>query len=218
MRKKHFFLILLLIILFIVLFFLIKDVFLKKQEVPEVNFTYIDNDVILTDVLYFSPTYRKTTELTISIKGGTFEDNIEMLDYIIGKTESFVLSRNITSSKINYFSDIEQSRGYISINVPYESYDYFLNEVKKIGTVTNERKDSVFDENLKNELYVYGRVNLNLIEVYKYSNFSLVRFSSLLEILKSSTNILLNILFGILPFLIVIGFIFGIVFFIKRKK
>ena len=218
MRKKHFFLILLLIILFIVLFFLIKDVFLKKQEVPEVNFTYIDNDIILTDVLYFSPTSRKTTELTLSIKGGTFEDNIEMLDYIIEETESFVLSRNITSSKINYFSDIEQSRGYISINVPYESYDYFLNEVKKIGTVTNERKDSVFDENLKNELYVYGRVNLNLIEVYKYSNFSLVRFSSLLEILKSSTNILLNILFGILPFLIVIGFIFGIVFFIKRKK
>jgi hypothetical protein len=211
----------------------------------------------------------KTSNLSLNLKKGQFLDVDAKIKNVISNTNSFLLNENSNISNKN----TNLKSGQYTIKVPTDKLNFFLDQLKTFGEVTNFRSNSTDitgeynditielaseknklqrykdlynseSANIENKINLidqisyqerrikyledslenkdtkieYSTIYLNISESSSYINIIFVKFSDLLRTIVGSINILLQIIFAVIPFLIVIWLVSLLIKLFKTKK
>jgi len=167
-----------------------------------------------------------------NLKSGSYTIKVESekLDSIINQLKSLGEIDSFTS----YKTDITEQYDNLEIELNSENnklkrlkelydsnYALLENKIELIEKIFNqERRIKYLEESLENKdkIVEYSTINLSVSEYSNYVSIIFVKFTDLLKTIVGSINVLLHIIFAVVPFIIFIWLIVIIVKLFKKKR
>ena len=203
---------------------------LKKNQFSKVDLN-IKNIVINTNSILLkenTSVYNRNNNL----KSGNYTIKVESvkLDSIISQLKNLGEVSSFSSHKTDITEQYENQE--IELNSEnnklkrfkelYDSNSALLeNKVELIEKIFNqERRIKYLEESLENKdkTVKYSTINLSMSEYSNYISIIFVKFSDLLKTIVGSINVLLHIIFAVVPFIIFIWLIVMVVKLFKKKR
>jgi hypothetical protein len=203
---------------------------LKKNQFSKVDLN-LKNIVINTNSILLkenTSVYNRNNNL----KSGNYTIKVESvkLDSIISQLKNLGEVNSFSSHKTDITEQYENLE--IELNSEnnklkrfkelYDSNSALLeNKVELIEKIFNqERRIKYLEESLENKdkTVKYSTINLSVSEYSNYISIIFVKFSDLLKTIVGSINVLLHIIFAVVPFIIFIWLIVMVVKLFKKKR
>jgi uncharacterized membrane protein YuzA (DUF378 family)/division protein CdvB (Snf7/Vps24/ESCRT-III family) len=191
------------------------DLQIKKGEFKEID-SKINNLVTNTDSYILNKNIYENTD---KLYNGRYTIKVEesKLEYVsnslkdLGKVTSYNVSNtDVTGKYTNYEIELNLEKNKLSkLNKLYDQLGP-ENSKEKVDLIdkifTQERRVKYLEDRIDNidEKVEYSTIYLNIKEHSNYVDIAFVKFSNLVKTIVGSINIMLYILFAILPFALVV--------------